>query len=221
MWRAAGFSAAGWKRTENSMLWVTLLTLLHRFPEQHETLYTSSIFSTVCLSCWVQCSRMKENREQQRNSTLWVALLTLLHRFPSQHDTPSTNAPIIETTTNRCRDTAFYSYWLAFEFPWWKERVESVRALVYMICIKCLSIKEIKIYIFIFFLYQILTCCRKAAVFTVHCVWVALSITIVTFISIGDNSGIYRRKTQLPLQMSISADFTIPERQLSSMFFGG
>ncbi len=27
-----------------------------------------------------------------------------------------------DKTTNRCRDTAFYSYWLALEFPWWKDR---------------------------------------------------------------------------------------------------
>ncbi len=131
-----------------------------------------------------------------------------------------------DKTTNRCRDTAFYSYWLAFEFPWWKDRGLSQSGQgIDMICIKCSNIIEIKISILIFFHYQILTCCRKAAFFTpwtAQCVWAALSVTIVTFLSIGDNSWIYRRKTQLPLQISISADFTIPERILSSMvFFGG
>ncbi len=130
-----------------------------------------------------------------------------------------------DKSTNRCRDTAFYSYWLALEFPWWKDRglSQSGQGIGIHDLYQMLKHTRDK-NIFIFFLYQILTCCRKAAFFTprtVHCVWAALSITIVTFISIGDNSGIYRRKTQLPLQMSISADFTIPERQLSSMFFGG
>ncbi len=55
-----------------------------------DALYKLYILYSVSDCRMIQCSRMKENRAQQRNSTLWVTLWTLLHRFPEQHETFST-----------------------------------------------------------------------------------------------------------------------------------
>ncbi len=55
-----------------------------------DALYKLYIQYSVSDCRMIQCSRMKENRAQQRNSTLWVTLSAPLHRFPSQHETFST-----------------------------------------------------------------------------------------------------------------------------------
>ncbi len=101
------------------------LILINEIEQRAKIIFLSVYKLYIQYSVSELLGSVQQDEGEQRtaeNSTLWVTLLTLLHRFPEQHDTPSTNAPIIETTTNRCRDTAFYSYWLALEFPWWKDR---------------------------------------------------------------------------------------------------